>query len=242
TRPTADSRDRQPTTRPRRDDKCFQCREYGHITRYCNKRSVNNQEHLRRPRSIKHYELEGDDDYEIEEYDEMYNTNVTQKVGRPPKRRIEHSNDGEQRARRKPNRVPPTEIEIHEDKPIDLDLEKIPKPRRKRELSSLLEPESDQESTETDLFNEFEYKEEKIDERDGYYTDDMLLDKELYENPWEEMKSPAIYLTNVEEVPTLEEEKEPELTMKERIESLIEKNTELGKEDKGDVRELLKNE
>ncbi|CAG8599198.1 13129_t:CDS:2, partial [Acaulospora morrowiae] len=97
---------------------------------------------------------------------------------------------------------------------------------------SLLEPESDQESAETDLFDEFEYEEEKVDERGGYYTGDVLSDEELYENPWEEMESLAIYLTNVEEVPTLEGEKEPELTTKERIESLIEKNTELGEEDK----------
>ncbi|CAG8749713.1 10719_t:CDS:1, partial [Acaulospora morrowiae] len=135
TRPTTDSGDRQPTTRPRRNDKCFQCGEYGHIARYCDKRSVDNQEHLRRPRSVKHYEIEGDDNYELEEYDKVYNTNVTRKVERPPKRRIEHSDDGEQRARRKPDRVPPTEVEIHEDEPMDLDLEEIPKPRRKREPS-----------------------------------------------------------------------------------------------------------
>ncbi|CAG8693197.1 11337_t:CDS:2, partial [Acaulospora morrowiae] len=48
--------------------------------------------------------------------------------------------------------------------------------------------ESDQESVETDLFDEFEYKEEKVDERDSYYTGDVLLDEELYENPWEEME------------------------------------------------------
>ncbi|CAG8778861.1 8307_t:CDS:2, partial [Acaulospora morrowiae] len=107
TRPTAESGDRQPATRPRKNDKCFQCGEYGHIARYCDKRPVDNQEHLRRPRSVKHYELEGDDDYEIEEYDE-------------------------QRARRKPDRVPSTEVEIHEDELMDLDLEEIPKLRKKR--------------------------------------------------------------------------------------------------------------
>ncbi|CAG8722717.1 3310_t:CDS:2, partial [Acaulospora morrowiae] len=59
--------------------------------------------------SVKHYEIEGDDNYKIEEYDEIYNINVTRKVGRPPKKRIEHSDNSEQRARRKSDRVPPTE-------------------------------------------------------------------------------------------------------------------------------------
>ncbi|CAG8720850.1 18446_t:CDS:2, partial [Acaulospora morrowiae] len=167
TRPTAESGDRQPATRPRRNDKCFQC-----------------------GKNVKHYEIEGDDDYEIEEYDKVYNTNVTRKVGRPLKRRIEHSNDGEA-----------IEVLISH-----------------HGTESLLEPESDQESVETDLFDEFEYEKEKVDERDGYYTGNVFSDEELYENPWEEMESPAIYLTNVEEVPTLEGKKEPELTTKERIE------------------------
>ncbi|CAG8612773.1 1322_t:CDS:2, partial [Acaulospora morrowiae] len=104
---------------------------------------------------------------------------------------------------------------------------------------SLLESESDQESAETDLFDEFEYEEEKVDKRDGYYTSDVLSDEELYENPWKEMESPAIYLTNVEEIPTLEGEKEPELTSKKQIESLIEKNTELGEEDKETQPEMV---
>ncbi|CAG8703221.1 2210_t:CDS:2, partial [Acaulospora morrowiae] len=189
---------------------------------------TDNQEHLRRPRNVKHYEIEGNDDYEIKEYYEVYNTNVTRKVERPPKRRIEYSNDSEQRARKKPDRVPPTE-KLY----LRYAGEAIEVLIFHHGTESLLEPESDQESVETDLFDEFEYEEEKIDERDGYYTGDVLLDKELYKNPWEEMESPAIYLTNMEEVPTLEGKKESELTTKERIESLIEKNTELGEEDKG---------
>ncbi|CAG8502853.1 14590_t:CDS:2, partial [Acaulospora morrowiae] len=166
TRPTTDSGDQQSATRPRRNDKYFQCGK--------------------------------DDDYEIEEYNEVYNTNITRKIGRPLKRRIEHLDDGEQRARKKPDRISPTE-------------EAIEVPISHHSTESLLEPESDQESAETDLFDEFKYEEEK-----------------------EEIKSLAIYLTNVEEVPMLEGEKESELTTKERIESLIEKNTELGEEDKGD--------
>ncbi|CAG8592867.1 28848_t:CDS:2, partial [Racocetra persica] len=59
---------------------------------------------------------------------------------------------------------------------------------------------------------------------------DRLEIDELFYNPWEESASPALYLTDIEEMPT-KEEKETELTVEKQIEKFLQNET-LTKEEK----------
>lgn len=58
-----------------------------------------------------------------------------------------------------------------------------------------------------DTCDEFEYESEELEEKEGYYTEERS-DEELYENPWENMQSPAIYMTTLEEIPTRDEDRD----------------------------------
>ncbi|CAG8793864.1 27979_t:CDS:1, partial [Gigaspora margarita] len=47
-----------------------------------------------------------------------------------------------------------------------------------------------------DTFNEFTYKKEMLDEIEGYYTEELATEEiRLYNNPWSDIESSAIYLT-----------------------------------------------
>ncbi|CAG8788515.1 18510_t:CDS:2 [Racocetra persica] len=65
----------------------------------------------------------------------------------------------------------------------------------------------------------------------GYYTEETSEeDNGLFYNPWEEVISPAIYLTNIEEVPT-KEDTEANPTIEKQIEKFLQ-NDALDKEEK----------
>ncbi|CAG8557976.1 6201_t:CDS:2 [Cetraspora pellucida] len=66
---------------------------------------------------------------------------------------------------------------------------------------NLREPRKDNwEKSSSDMFDEFTYENEKLDEIDGYYTvKSSDNETDLYDNLWKDEVSPAIYLTLVEE-------------------------------------------
>ncbi|CAG8815657.1 4893_t:CDS:2, partial [Gigaspora margarita] len=58
-----------------------------------------------------------------------------------------------------------------------------------------------------DTFDEFIYESEELDEKKGYLSIEVSEDElNLYDNPWKNEISLAIYLILVEELPTLDEE------------------------------------
>ncbi|CAG8444553.1 12844_t:CDS:2, partial [Acaulospora morrowiae] len=63
--------------------------------------------------------------------------------------------------------------------------------------------ETDISDKDSDTCDKFEYESEELKEKKGYYMEEQS-DGELYKNPWENMQSPAIYMTTLEK----EEQKE----------------------------------
>ncbi|CAG8533136.1 5594_t:CDS:2, partial [Cetraspora pellucida] len=59
------------------------------------------------------------------------------------------------------------------------------------------------ENEEHGTFDEFEYKDEMLNEAEGYFTSEVS-DNELFDNPWKDHHSPAVYLSHMEEIPTNE--------------------------------------
>ncbi|CAG8771602.1 14568_t:CDS:2, partial [Cetraspora pellucida] len=92
-----------------------------------------------------------------------------------------------------------------------------------------------------DEFGEYTYEDEELVEAEGYYTEEAIDEiEELFYNPWEGSTSPALYLTNVEEMPTREDE-EPELTVEGRIEQFLQNET-LNTEDKSKAAAFFRRE
>ncbi|CAG8833774.1 46210_t:CDS:1, partial [Gigaspora margarita] len=52
-------------------------------------------------------------------------------------------------------------------------------------------------------FNEFEYKDEALEEAEEFYTKE-ISDDELFQNPWKNWQSPANYIADIEEQLTQE--------------------------------------
>ncbi|CAG8714801.1 10873_t:CDS:1, partial [Acaulospora morrowiae] len=73
-------------------------------------------------------------------------------------------------------------------------------------IEKLAQPEELEENDcgSEDMFEGIEYESEEVKKEEGYYTGDLSEGKERVD--WEEISSPAIYLTALEEVPTWEEE------------------------------------
>ncbi|CAG8737842.1 24157_t:CDS:2, partial [Cetraspora pellucida] len=59
------------------------------------------------------------------------------------------------------------------------------------------------ENEENGTFDEFEYEDEMLNEAEGYFTSEVS-DNELFDNPWKDHHSPAVYLSHMEEIPTNE--------------------------------------
>ncbi|CAG8612631.1 16882_t:CDS:2 [Cetraspora pellucida] len=109
-------------------------------------------------------------------------------------------------------------------------------------MESLREPRKDDwEKGSGDTFDEFTYKEEELDEIDGYYTVESLDDElDLYDNLWKDEVSPAIYLTLVEKVPDMKKE-ETELTLTEWLEKFAQADI-LSKEEKENAHAFFREE
>ncbi|CAG8703165.1 12387_t:CDS:2 [Cetraspora pellucida] len=61
----------------------------------------------------------------------------------------------------------------------------------------------DDKSKSGETFNKFNYEDKELLETEGYHTEESLIEEgELYDNPWADAESPAIYLTVVEDTPT----------------------------------------
>ncbi|CAG8853042.1 7846_t:CDS:1, partial [Gigaspora margarita] len=91
-------------------------------------------------------------------------------------------------------------------------------------------PESD------DMFDEFEYEDEVLDEAEGYFIEGPPED-ELYENPWKNYHGSAINLANMEVLPVAEPDPEDE-----SVEVRLKKNIDaapLSLEEKEKIRERL---
>ncbi|CAG8688177.1 489_t:CDS:2, partial [Cetraspora pellucida] len=83
------------------------------------------------------------------------------------------------------------------------------------------------------------YKEEKdLDEIENYYTDKAKVDEIILES-YKNIDNPAIYLTNIEEIPTPDDHPHPESTLKNEIEQLIQTDT-LNQEQKKEAILILK--
>ncbi|CAG8789562.1 1_t:CDS:1, partial [Cetraspora pellucida] len=70
-----------------------------------------------------------------------------------------------------------------------------------------------------DMFDELTYEDEELNKAEGYYME-KVLDKEdeLYNNLWKDETSPAIYLTNIDELIT---EVQDESTVIEQLEKFV---------------------
>ncbi|CAG8613899.1 4588_t:CDS:2, partial [Acaulospora morrowiae] len=77
-------------------------------------------------------------------------------------------------------------------------------PKIRRAVNSTLEK-MDISDKNQDTCDEFEYESEELEEKEEYYTEERS-DRELYENPWENMQSLAIYMTTLEKIPTCDED------------------------------------
>ncbi|CAG8799070.1 20130_t:CDS:1, partial [Racocetra persica] len=86
-------------------------------------------------------------------------------------------------------------------------------------------PQEAYSSNKDDFFNTYE-SEDDLEEVESYHTDDISTDnEELFLNPWEDVYSPAIYLTAIEEIFTLEATKKPESTPVDFISELVKVKT-----------------
>ncbi|CAG8776934.1 16256_t:CDS:1 [Cetraspora pellucida] len=57
-------------------------------------------------------------------------------------------------------------------------------------------------------FGEYTYEDEELVEAEGYYMEGAIEEPDdLFHNPWEESTSPVLYLMNVEEMPTKDDNK-----------------------------------
>ncbi|CAG8627102.1 13990_t:CDS:2 [Acaulospora morrowiae] len=65
--------------------------------------------------------------------------------------------------------------------------------------------EMDKSNEDPNTCDEFEYESEELEKKEEYYMEEWS-DGELYENPWENMQSPAIYMTTLEKIPTYDED------------------------------------
>ncbi|CAG8657620.1 2126_t:CDS:2, partial [Cetraspora pellucida] len=76
-------------------------------------------------------------------------------------------------------------------------------------LAVKMEYEELKEPDDSDPFDDFEFDDEDLDEAEGFLTD-QCSELELYDNPWLDHESPAVYLSGVEGVPVEETEREEE--------------------------------
>ncbi|CAG8615893.1 12204_t:CDS:2, partial [Cetraspora pellucida] len=81
----------------------------------------------------------------------------------------------------------------------------------------------------------------RASEAEGYYTEEAVEEPmDLFYNSWEESTSPALYLTNVEEMPTKDDD-ETKITVERWIEQFLQ-NDNLDKEDKEKAASFFKQE
>ncbi|CAG8830691.1 28494_t:CDS:1 [Gigaspora margarita] len=52
-------------------------------------------------------------------------------------------------------------------------------------------------------FDEFEYEDKALEEAEGFFTEE-ISDDEIFQNPWKNYQSLAVYLTDMKELPTRE--------------------------------------
>ncbi|CAG8477032.1 14384_t:CDS:2, partial [Cetraspora pellucida] len=88
-----------------------------------------------------------------------------------------------------------------------------------------------------DTFDELTYDEEELNEAEVYYSKKMPGDEnKLYYNPWKNEASLTIYLTNVDEIPT--EENESELAVSARLEKFTQVET-LNEEERNEKKKIV---
>ncbi|CAG8662643.1 7161_t:CDS:1, partial [Acaulospora morrowiae] len=89
------------------------------------------------------------------------------------------------------------------------------------------------------IWDEIIYKEEDVDEREGYYAREMCGETDIQDQQQLDLSGPAAYLAQIEELPTSpEEEQEGEPTVEEVI-GAMKLDEELEKGQAEQARELL---
>lgn len=79
----------------------------------------------------------------------------------------------------------------------------------------------DDKSDSGDTFDEFTYEDEDLNGMERYHTEELVVEEVgLYDNPWADVESPAIYLTIVEGT-LIQQEKPLKSSINEYLEEFI---------------------